>query len=237
MVAGDSLAGTKVVVIGGSAGIGFSVAEAAIAEGAGVLVASSNSDRVEAARNQLGGQVEGGTVDVTSDNDVVRFFAEAGRFDHLVYTAGDWAPPVDYWDLEAAARIFSVRFWGALRAIKHSRASLSTGGSITLTNGVAAHRPRKGAAMNTAAAGAIEHLVTGLAIDLAPLRVNAVCPGVVLTGVWANLPEGAAERMTSRQPVPRGASPAEIAEAYLYLMRGTYTTGQVLRVDGGYLLV
>ena len=86
-------------------------------------------------------------------------------------------------------------------------------------------------------AGAVEHLTRGLAVDLAPIRVNCVCPGLILTGVWDSIPADRRaeqlERMTKRQPLPRAGEPAEAAEAYLYLMRGGYTTGQVLHVDGG----
>jgi NAD(P)-dependent dehydrogenase (short-subunit alcohol dehydrogenase family) len=134
-----------------------------------------------------------------------------------------------------------VRFWGALAAIKHAQGRITTRGSITLTNGVVAHRPRKGAALNTAMAGAIEHLTRALAVDLAPVRVNCVCPGFVLTEVWNSIPEETRQeqlrRMTSRLPLPRAGEPSEVAEAYLYVMRGGYTTGQVLVVDGGTTLI
>jgi len=86
-------------------------------------------------------------------------------------------------------------------------------------------------------AGAVEHLTRGLAVDLAPIRVNAVCPGAIRTDVWNVIPaeqrEERIQRMTGRLPVARIGEPNEVAEAYLYLMRGGYTTGQVLRVDGG----
>jgi NAD(P)-dependent dehydrogenase (short-subunit alcohol dehydrogenase family) len=125
--------------------------------------------------------------------------------------------------------------------VKHAARTIATGGSITLTDGTIAHRPRKGAALSTAMAGAIEHLTRGLAVDLAPVRVNAVCPALVLTEVWDSIPEEVRaqrlRRMTEHQPLPRPGSPAEVAQAYLYLMKGGYTTGQVLKVDGGATLV
>jgi NAD(P)-dependent dehydrogenase (short-subunit alcohol dehydrogenase family) len=131
-----------------------------------------------------------------------------------------------------------VRFLGALAVAKHGASRLSPGGSYTLTDGMIAHRPRKGSFLSTAMAGGVEHLTRGLAVELAPIRVNCVCPGMIRTEVWdAFLPaEGRDEtiaRMTARQLVPRIGQPAETAEAYLYLMRGGYTTGQVLSVEGG----
>jgi NAD(P)-dependent dehydrogenase (short-subunit alcohol dehydrogenase family) len=90
-------------------------------------------------------------------------------------------------------------------------------------------------------AGAIEHLVAALAVELAPRRVNGVCPGAIRTGVWDSIPQDRREdtltRMTARLPLARVGEPAEAAEAYLFLMRCGYITGQVLRVDGGSSLV
>jgi NAD(P)-dependent dehydrogenase (short-subunit alcohol dehydrogenase family) len=241
-----TLKGQRIVVIGGSSGIGFAVAARALGEGAHVVVGSSNAANVDAAMVRLGERVSGSAVDVRSEASVAEFFARIGDFDHLVYTAGDWGPlrgggAIAQLDLANANTTFTVRFWGALAAIKHAQGRISANGSITVTDGVIAHRPRKGAALSTAMAGAIEHLTRALAVDLAPVRVNAVCPGYVLTEVWNSIPqERRAEqlrRMTERQPLPRAGDPDEVAEAYLYLMRGSFSTGQVLIVDGGMSLI
>jgi NAD(P)-dependent dehydrogenase (short-subunit alcohol dehydrogenase family) len=245
-MATQSLAGTRVVVIGGSSGIGFAVAERAIGEGADVVVGSSREANVQSALERLGNRATGSAVDVRDEASVARFFEYTGAFDHLVYTAGDWSPnrgggPVAQIDLSGANATFTVRFWGALAAIKYSQGRIASTGSITLTDGVIAHRPRKGAALSTAMAGAIEHLTRALAVDIAPVRVNAVCPGYVLTEVWNSIPEERRatqlQRMTERLPLPRVGLPTEVADAYLYVMRGGYTTGQVLVVDGGMTLV
>jgi NAD(P)-dependent dehydrogenase (short-subunit alcohol dehydrogenase family) len=229
----DKLDGKRVVLIGGTSGIGFAVAEAAKEAGAKVVVASSQQAKVDAAIKRLGAGAEGWTVDTGDEANVEQFFGKVGAFDHLVYTAGDWdGRPTDQWDLESNQWIFRIRFWGALRAIKYARANISKDGSITLTDGAAGRRPRRGAAITAAGAMAIEHLVPGLAVDLAPVRVNCVCPGIILTEA-VRIPEDTLRRMTERQPIPRGGTPAECAEAYLYFMRGSYTTGHVLVVDGG----
>lgn len=236
----------RVVVIGGSSGIGFAVAEQARDAGAQVVIGSSRAKNVEEALSKLGPGASGSVVDVRDEASVAAFFQGVGAFDHLVYTAGDWDPkrgggPVADLDLARATNTFTTRFWGALSAIKHAQGRISPEGSVTITDGLVAHRPRKGAVLSTAMAGAIEHLTRALAVDLAPLRVNAVCPGLVLTEVWNSIPEDQRETqlrgMTERQPLPRGGEPEEVAEAYLYLMRGTYSTGQVLLVDGGMSLI
>jgi NAD(P)-dependent dehydrogenase (short-subunit alcohol dehydrogenase family) len=242
----SSLEGKRVVVIGGSSGIGFAIAESARDDGANVVIGSSSAAKVEAAAARLGNRAEGHVVDVRDEESVAAFFERVGAFDHLAYTAGDWDPargggPVAELDLNRAHGAFTVRFWGALAAVKHAQRQIATSGSITITDGLIAHRPRKGAAISTAMAGAIEHLTRALAVDLAPVRVNAVCPGYVLTEVWNSIPEDRRQehlrRVTERQPLARAGEPAEVAEAYLYLMRGGFSTGQVLIVDGGMALV
>lgn len=233
----SSLAGQRVVLVGGTSGIGLGVAAAALAEGAQVVVASSQAAHVEAAVKQLGVGASGSVVDVGDEASVARMFDEIGAFDHLTYSAGDWGPGMGSTardlDLATAKAGFDVRFWGALTVVKYACRSISPAGSITLTDGMLAHRPRKGALVATAMLGGIEHLVRSLAVDLAPVRVNGVCPGLIHTERNGRMSEAAVTAFTARLPLPRMGDPAEVAEAYLYLMRGGYTTGQVLRVDGG----
>ncbi|HXQ13892.1 MAG TPA: SDR family oxidoreductase [Caulobacteraceae bacterium] len=235
------LDGKRIVIIGGTSGIGLAVAQGAIADGAEVVVGSSQTANVETATRALGNQASGHTINVRAEDSVAAFFDRAGGFDHLVFTAGDWGgrgPRVmTETDLAKAADLYAVRYWGALATIKHGLPRMREGGSITLTNGMIAHRPRKGTALSTGMAGGIEHLTRGLAVDLAPIRVNAVCPGAIRTDVWNSIPAETREErfkeMTQRLPIARIGEPNEVAEAYLYLMRAGYTTGQVLLVDGG----
>lgn len=237
-----SLEGQRILVIGGSSGIGFAVAQLALMDGAEVTVASSNFERAGKAVERLGGGQSIG-LDVTDEVAVAAFFSDSGEWDHIVFTAADW-DQVDHSEfsgieLAAAAKLFDVRFWGALAVSKHGAPCVVPGGSIILTNGMAAHRPQKGMAISTAMAGAVEHLVIGLAVELAPVRVNGVCPGAILTEAWDDVPpefRAIQEARLAQQLVPRVGQPEECAEAYMYLMRGTYTTGQVLRVEGGWML-
>jgi NAD(P)-dependent dehydrogenase (short-subunit alcohol dehydrogenase family) len=237
-----TLQNTRVAVVGGTSGIGFAVAQAALAERANVVIGSSQESRIKAAKDGLPG-AEGFVIDVKNEASVASFFERVGAFDHLVYTAGDWeglfaGGAFENLDLGAAASVFSVRFWGAIAVAKHASKHIRAGGSITLTDGMIAHRPRKGAAISSAMAGALEHLTRGLAVELSPIRVNAVCPGLIRTDVWnALIPaehrEEFFKQRTKRLPIARTGEPTDVVEAYLYLMRGGYTTAQVLRVDGG----
>ncbi len=230
----------RIAIIGGSSGIGYAVAECALAEGAQVVIASSNAANVEAAVARLGKDASGGVANVSDEASVAAFFDGRGAFDHLVFTAGDWGPHL------FASPIAQMNFSSARRGPEGQVLGRADGNQARswadiakrlnhLTDGVLVHRPRKGAPLTTAFGGAIEHLARGLAVDVAPIRVNAVCPGLVLTERLARSPE-LVRQQTERQLIPRGAEPAEVAQAYLYLMRGNYTTGQVLIVDGGLTL-
>lgn len=232
-----SLAGKHVVIIGGSSGIGKAVAMAALAAGASVHIGSSNAERLNSALALLGPGASGTAVDVCDEASVEGFFPNAPAIDHLVYTAGDWARRKTQvgakFELAEAQASVETRFWGVLLAIKHALPIMSQGGSITLTSGLYAHRPAKGTSLITAFNGAVEHLGRGLAVDLAPIRVNVVTAGFIDTEAWSAISEEMKQGMTARQPIARPGLPAEVAEAYLYFMRAGYTTGQVNIVDGG----
>jgi NAD(P)-dependent dehydrogenase (short-subunit alcohol dehydrogenase family) len=233
------LAGKRVVVLGGSSGIGFAVARAALEQDAMVHIGSSSTDKISAAAALLGEEAGGSVIDLADEASIEAFFTNHGPLDHLVYTAGDWTrrglkigPEFDAAQAQAS---FDIRFWGILRTLKFALPLIAADGSITLTSGLYAHRPAKGSAFSTALTGAVEHLTQGLAIELAPIRVNVVTPGFIATEAWARLPAEAVDAMVKNQPLPRAGDPAEAAEAYLYFMRAGFTTGQRAIVDGGAL--
>ncbi|MGE3692239.1 MAG: SDR family oxidoreductase [Novosphingobium sp.] len=238
-----SLAGARILIVGGGSGIGFAVAEACMAEGAAVTIASTSADKLGQAAGRLGG-AETAVIDLTDEPAVASYFAHSGQFDHIASTAGDWGKarrgPFAEMDLDDARALFGVRFWGSAILAKHGAKCVTRGGSITLTAGTSAYKPQKGSVMATAMAGSVEHLTWGLAVEFAPdVRVNAVFPGGVATEIFKGLPEAmrkAEEARFASQPIPRIGEPGEVAEAYLYLMKAGYTTGQVLVADGGGVL-
>lgn len=236
------LKSARILVVGGGSGIGFAVAEAAKGEGADVTIASTNPEKLAAAAGRLGG-VPTVTLDLTNEASVGAYFAGSGQFDHIVSTAGDWGKarrgPFTEMNLDDAQALFGVRFWGAAKLAKHGAQALSSAGSLTLTSGMSAFRPQKGTVMATAMAGSVAHLIYGLAVEMAPVRVNGVFPGGVATEIFQGLPETmrqAEEARFATQPIPRIGHPDEVAQAYIYLMKCGYTTGQVLQVDGGGML-
>jgi NAD(P)-dependent dehydrogenase (short-subunit alcohol dehydrogenase family) len=238
-----SLNGKRVVVLGGTSGLGFATAIAAAREGANLVIASATQARVTSALAALPEGTLGHVVDLTDEAQVSALFDKIGAFDHLVYTAGDALLLGDFAALSIAdaRRAFDVRYWGAVTAVKYATPHIKQGGSIVLTTGIAAARPFKGWVVPASILGAMEALTRALAVELAPIRVNTVSPGVVKTAMWDQLPqedrEGLYRDVGAKLLTGRVGEADEVAETYLDLMRQTFSTGQVVVVDGGGVLV
>ncbi len=242
MEQGNGLHNKRVVILGGSSGIGLAVAEQAASQGAKLVIASSNAERVQKAIESLGGNAQGHTLDLSDEQAVETLFAKLGAFDHLVFTAGDslHLHNLATTDLKQARRAFELRYWAALAAVKYGSKNISKGGSVVLTTGVAGQRPQKGWVVAASVCGTIDALTRALAVELAPIRVNAVSPGVVRTNLWQSMSAAEREQMYESVgkslPVGRVGEPHDIAQAYVFLMQEGFGTGQILVVDGGTVL-
>src|SRR3989454_6060638 len=142
MQRGNGLQDKRVVVLGGSSGIGLEVAKQAASQGASVVIASSSAERVQKAVESIGGEAQGQAVDVSDERAVATFFSKLGAFDHLVFTAGDSLHLHDLaaTDLQQARRAFELRYWAALAAVKYGSPHIRKEGSIVLTTGIAGQR-------------------------------------------------------------------------------------------------
>src|SRR5580704_12438553 len=136
----------RVVILGGSSGIGLAVAEQVALQGAEVVIVSGNAARVQGAVQSIGGKAQGQAVDVSDEKAVESFFANLGAFDHLVFTAGDSLQlhQLADTDLKHARRAFELRYWSALATVKYGSPQICKGGSIVLTTGAAGRRPHSG---------------------------------------------------------------------------------------------
>ncbi|KAL5511057.1 hypothetical protein ACEPAH_4272 [Sanghuangporus vaninii] len=242
-----TLAGKTVLVVGGSSGIGYGVAKASLLSRASkVITASSSKAKEEAALVRLKDDttVAGSTVEGTASGEVVdardsknvkELLERVGEIDHLVWTSGDsLRTSFPDMDLDAQKDVFDVRFWGPFTAAQVAK--IRPGGSITLTTGTILVRPMKGSSLMSGVVGAVDSLARGLAVDLAPIRVNVISPGLVKTELLGQLPAEAFkkfEQYANTVLVQHMGQPDELAEAYLFCMKCQYITGQRIEVDGG----
>jgi NAD(P)-dependent dehydrogenase (short-subunit alcohol dehydrogenase family) len=237
-----SLNGKRVVVLGGTSGIGLATAKAFLDESAQVIIASRSSSKLSDAKAKLGGNVEGYEIDFRSEEKVADFFERVGKFDHLVVTAGEGAMG-HFSELPVATvrEAFDSKFWGQYITVRASLPYLNNESSITLTSGVYGVRPPQGATTLASINSAIDGLARGLSVDLSPIRVNVVSPGIVDTPLYAGMSAEQRQELynsiAQQLPVGRVAQPEDIAETYVYLAKNGFTTGTTVLVDGGAHLV
>jgi len=232
------LAGQKVVVVGGSSGIGLATAEMAKAGGAKVVIASRNAERLRATAERLG--VTGIAADVTSDDSITQLFRTCGPVDHVVVTAAQLRTgPFKTVSMDDVRSTMECKFWGAWRIAR--AAEIRPGGSLTLVSGFLSVRPRPNSAIVSAANGALESLARALALELAPVRVNAVSPGIIDTPIRAAMPEAARKEMLAKVasglPVGRVGLGEDIGRQILAFMGNGFASGAIVYIDGGGLIV
>ena len=231
------LVGKKVVVVGGSSGIGLATAKLTQAEGANVIIASRNEERLNAAAARM--KLSAITADVTSDESVANLFHRCGPVDHVVVTAAQLRTgPVKTVSMEDVRATMEGKFWGAWRVAREAK--INAGGSLTLVTGYLSVRPRPNSAIIGAANGALESLARSLALELAPVRVNAVSPGIIDTPIRAAMPEQARKEMLEKTaaalPVGRVGFGEDVARQILAFMTIGFMTGSIVYLDGGALV-
>lgn len=232
------LAGKKVVVVGGSSGIGLSTAELAKAEGAEVVIASRSAEKLNTAAAKLG--VKAIPTDVTSDDSVTKLFQACGPVDHVVVTAAQLRTgPFKTVSMDDVRTTMEGKFWGAWRCARS--AAIHEGGSLTLVSGFLSIRPRPASAIVSSTNGALESLTRSLALELAPIRVNCVSPGLIDTPIRAAMPEAARKDMLAKAaaalPVKRVGLGEDIAMQVLAFMLNGFATGSIVYLDGGGLVI
>ena len=243
---GDELAGKTVVVIGGSAGIGYATAELALRHGARVVITSRDAARAEAARTALiaatgSDTIAAGALEITNRKGVDRFLAGHAKFDHLCLP-GAHSHRLDFKNLDQklAHESFDTKVWGPFFAAYDGRHHMNKGGSIVFYSGAASRRPLKGYAVGAAIDGAIDAATRALAWEMAAegFRVNCISPGIIDTEVVRRGRseaeyEAARAAHAERVPLKRLGTALECAQGALYLMICGFVTGEVLAIDGG----
>jgi NAD(P)-dependent dehydrogenase (short-subunit alcohol dehydrogenase family) len=230
-----TIAGKRILIVGGTSGIGAAVARIAGQDRAEITTASR--------RARPGSDPANTThlvLDISDEAQVGEVLSSQAPFDHLVVTAGGAEPaPFRGRQTSTATKAFETKFWGAWRVA--ALAPLTPTASITFVSGVFAERPSAGQVAASCANAALEALARALAVELGPIRVNAVSPGLVDTPMWQAMPE---ERRASyfasvaqKLPARRICSADDVAALVLACMTNPALTGTVLKIDGGYTLV
>jgi NAD(P)-dependent dehydrogenase (short-subunit alcohol dehydrogenase family) len=224
----------RVVIMGGTSGIGLAAAQSLTADGAEVIVTGRDPEKLAAAKSVVSAAER---LDSTSENDVTAFFDRIGVFDHLVLAFSPGAVglgPLNGIKLADVKAAFDGKLFPYLFAIQRAQVT----GSITLISASTARSALAGTVTFAAVNGAIERIVSPLATELAPVRINAVSPGAVDTSWWSFLPEeqkqAQFEAAADTVPAKRIGRPTDVADAIRYLIGATYVTGSILPVDGGF---
>lgn len=229
----------KIVVIGGSSGMGLATAKHLALEGAHIVIASRTEEKLKAALSEIKGKAEAKPLDFTDEQGVRSFFEWVDRFDHLVLMGAGLPAWGNFQEIQTAAleSAFKTKFWGYFFCAKYAAPYLRENSSILFTIGGAARSAISGTAGVAAVNGAIMCMAFTLAKELAPIRVNILSPGLVDTPAYNWMSEEEKQsfykQMGGNLPVGRVGKPDEIAEAAHYLVTNGYTTGAILDVDGG----
>lgn len=230
-----------VVVLGGTSGMGLATARSLIDEGARVTITGRDAAKADQAARSLGPNVTSAAFDAADTDAFAGFVASLDQLDHVVsFTGLQPAAPIAEAGHDMFVDAFDARVWAARNACALAAPMMPSDGSFVFCSGVSAVRPRPGRAPGAVATAALESLCRALALELAPQRVNAICPGpfdteVLRRALGPNVEERLAQ-LNSTVPLGRIGQPSEIAHAVRFLLTNTYTTGITLRVDGGVLL-
>jgi NAD(P)-dependent dehydrogenase (short-subunit alcohol dehydrogenase family) len=237
-----SLKDKHVVLIGASSGMGLATAKAAAEAGAKVTLVSRKPDLLEHAVTAVGAGAQGIVADICNEREIESLFAQVMTVDHLVTAAANLTfSPIQQLAGADAEQIVASKILGPFYAVKHGVSHLSKNGSIVFISGFSAWKPVPGTALIAAVDGALAAFCRSLAIELAPIRVNVMAPGVVETLMWEGVPEQQRQAFfaTIREqlPVKRMGTLTDMANAVLYLMQSSFITGTILHVDGGHQLI
>jgi len=235
-----SFDGQRVVIIGASAGIGEATAAAFAARNAAVIIAGRSKARLDQAAERIGHPVQVAELDATDRGALDAFFATTGQVDHLVLAASPGAVgagPIAALDEAALREAFDGKVFAHVKAIQAALPRLRPDGSVTIISAVSARAALAGTTGLAGANGALEAIVGPLALELAPLRVNAVSPGVIDTHWWNGMPDDQRRSyfaaVAAATPVRRVGKPEDVADAITYLAGAGFVTGTVLECTGG----
>jgi NAD(P)-dependent dehydrogenase (short-subunit alcohol dehydrogenase family) len=239
----SNFAGQRIVITGGSGGIGIALTRDLVARGGQVVLVGRDRERLAAASRAVGpypaGAVEMSAFDVADEAAVEAFFVSQPPLDHLVTgAAGTVRGTLIELEVAKARALFESKYWGQYLCAKYAAPRLKPTGSMVLFSGWISRKPIAGVSTLAAVDAAIEALGRTLAIELAPRRVNVVTPGMIDTPLWSarlspDEQKAHFARIAQSLPVGRAGTAEDVAHAVRFLLENGFTTGAVIDVDGG----
>ena len=236
-----SINNKKILIIGGSSGIGLATAKLSVNSGYNVIIASRSQDKLDAALEEINhNNLCAHRVDTYDHNSIDNLFKKVGKLDHLVITASE----VEFTNIhnssvDSAKRSFDSKFFGPFRVIQAALGYLSAAGSITLFSGTAGTKAVKDYEILAAINAAVDSFARTLALSLAPIRVNSIAPGLIETPAVAGADEATKKlikQFSDNLVINRIGQADEIAQSVLFLINNNYVTGTALYVDGGHVI-
>jgi len=234
-----NLAGQKIVVFGGTSGIGLAAAKLAAENGASAKITGRDQARLDKAIGEIGKGASGAAVDATDRKALDHYFSRIGAFDHLVLSisSGGGAGAFPFLDIPGLLKPMEGTVIAQLQAAQSALKTLAQGGSITFVSAASARAAFAGTTGLAAINGALNAAAATLALELKPRRVNVVSPGIVDTPIWSHFPEAERRQLLDREakalPVGRIGKPEEVAQTIVMLMSNGFITGAVIDCDGG----
>jgi NAD(P)-dependent dehydrogenase (short-subunit alcohol dehydrogenase family) len=229
----------SVVVIGGTSGLGLEVARHYAKQGREVVLSGRDQGRAEAAAADVGGRARGVALDLAEPGQLADRLAGVEGVGHLVLAAIERDEnTVRDLDLEGATRLATLKLVGYAETVHQLAPRMDPGGSVVLFGGRAKDRPYPGSTMVSTVNGGVIGLVHSLAVELAPIRCNAIHPGIVGDSpYWSAKGELALEPVRNRTPTRRLVTMEDIVGAVVFLLENRSVNGENLHVDGGWLLL
>lgn len=232
----------RVVVTGITGGIANATVQRLLTNGASVVVSARTQEKLDAALATLDGDITGQVMNLASEDSIAAFFEKVGEFDHLVTpAASSMFAPIAEMDMKAAREILETKQWGQMLCVHYGSKMISKTGSITVFSGTVTQKPLPGSTMFAAVGAASEASARVWGLELAPVRVNSIVPGIIETPIWGNLMGDAASdtlgSIAESLPVGRVGSADDVAKAVEFLIDNEFVNGHALVVDGGHRLI